>query len=166
MGLNFNADEVFEIAERIERNGAAFYRRAAELVSSAEAKDMMRKLAEMEEIHETNFKDMRRELLDKEVADTTFDPEGLAGGYIQALADGRVFNHKADPMRHFTPGIKVQDILHIAIGLERDSIVFYLGLKGIVPTEQGKSKIDNIIREEMRHITILNQQLTSIEQFE
>ena len=30
MGLDFNADEVFEIAEQIERNGAEFYRTAAE----------------------------------------------------------------------------------------------------------------------------------------
>ena len=26
MGIDFNADEVFEIAEQIERNGAKFYR--------------------------------------------------------------------------------------------------------------------------------------------
>lgn len=166
MGLRFNADEIFEIAEKIERNGAAFYRRAAEVVSGPEAKAMMRKLAEMEETHEAFFKELRRELVGKEVAAATFDPEGLAGAYIQALADGRVFNHKADPMRHFTPGIKVQDILHVAIGLERDSIIFYLGLKGIVPTELGQSKIDHIIREEMRHITILNQELTTMEAFE
>ncbi len=30
MPQRFNADEIFEIAEQIERNGAAFYRRAAE----------------------------------------------------------------------------------------------------------------------------------------
>jgi rubrerythrin len=27
--MNFNIDEVFEIAEQIERNGARFYRKAA-----------------------------------------------------------------------------------------------------------------------------------------
>ncbi len=31
MGVEFNAFEAFEIAEKIERNGARFYRRAAEL---------------------------------------------------------------------------------------------------------------------------------------
>ena len=30
MGIDFNADEVFEIAEQIERNGAKFYRNVAE----------------------------------------------------------------------------------------------------------------------------------------
>jgi len=29
MPQRFNEDEIFEIAEQIERNGAAFYRRAA-----------------------------------------------------------------------------------------------------------------------------------------
>lgn len=30
MSFNFNADEIFEMAEEIERNGAKFYRKAAE----------------------------------------------------------------------------------------------------------------------------------------
>ena len=33
MGYGFNADEIFEIAEQIERNGGAFYRRVAEMIS-------------------------------------------------------------------------------------------------------------------------------------
>ena len=33
MGITFNANEVFEMAEEIERNGAKFYRQAAEKAS-------------------------------------------------------------------------------------------------------------------------------------
>ncbi|MBF0205078.1 MAG: rubrerythrin, partial [Desulfamplus sp.] len=31
MAYNFNADEIFKVAIRIEENGAAFYRKAASL---------------------------------------------------------------------------------------------------------------------------------------
>ena len=31
MVANFNADDILAMAEQIERNGAAFYRRAAEI---------------------------------------------------------------------------------------------------------------------------------------
>ena len=34
MGWDFNADEIFEMAEQIERNGAKYYRNAAEFVST------------------------------------------------------------------------------------------------------------------------------------
>jgi rubrerythrin len=166
MGITFNADEIFQIAEKIERNGAAFYRKAAELVSDSKAKTTLVKLAEMEDTHEKTFNDMRRELAGRECAPATFDPEGLAGSYIRALAEGRVFNHQASPMRYFTPGITMEEILRIAIGLEKDSIIFYLGLKGIVPTELGKTKIDNIIKEEMRHVTMLNLELGAMEKTE
>ena len=36
MNYDFNADEIFEMAERLEKNGAAFYRNAAEAVSQAD----------------------------------------------------------------------------------------------------------------------------------
>ena len=38
MSYNFNADEIFEIAEQIERNGANFYRTAAENITDEDKK--------------------------------------------------------------------------------------------------------------------------------
>jgi hypothetical protein len=35
-------------------------------------------------------------------------------------------------------------------------------MKDLIPPELGKEKIDSIIREEMRHITLLNRQLMDI----
>ena len=36
MSYDFNADEIFEIAEQIERNGAKFYRNAAESIADTD----------------------------------------------------------------------------------------------------------------------------------
>ena len=41
MKLYFNADEVFEMAEDIERQGAAFYSKAAGLFSDTDIKNML-----------------------------------------------------------------------------------------------------------------------------
>ena len=49
----------------------------------------------------------------------------------------------------------IQEIIDIAIGLEKESILFYLGLKDFVPPEYGQDKLDRIIREEQRHIVQL-----------
>jgi rubrerythrin len=53
----------------------------------------------------------------------------------------------------------MKDILKAAIGAEKDSIVFYLGMKELVPAKLGKDKIDDIIKEEMSHIRLLSARL-------
>ena len=41
MSYDFNADEVFEIAEQIERNGAKFYRTSAENIADTNKKKLL-----------------------------------------------------------------------------------------------------------------------------
>ncbi|MCK4603454.1 MAG: hypothetical protein KAU41_01990, partial [Deltaproteobacteria bacterium] len=50
-------------------------------------------------------------------------------------------------------------ILWVAIGLEKASIIFYLGMKELVPESLGKKKIDDIMKEEMGHIRLLSNRL-------
>jgi rubrerythrin len=51
------------------------------------------------------------------------------------------------------------EILKAAIGIEKDSIAFYLGMKDMVSERRGKEKIEEIIREEMEHIRLLSHEL-------
>ena len=159
MNIAFNFDEVFEMAEQIERNGARFYRRAAEKFSGSAARDKLLELAAMEERHENTFAAIRAELAGSVHMESTFDPENQAALYLQAMADGKVFNYKKNPSDILSEEKTLEDILHIAIGLEKDSIVFYLGIKDMVPDIIGKDNIDFIIKEEMGHIIDLNNQL-------
>ena len=46
-----------------------------------------------------------------------------------------------------------------AILAEKDSIVFYLGMKDLVPEGLGQSRLDGIIKEEMSHINLLSRRL-------
>jgi rubrerythrin len=59
MSYDFNADEVFEMAEQLERNGAKFYHDAAEGDVGQSNKQMLLDLAAMEEAHEKTFKCFR-----------------------------------------------------------------------------------------------------------
>ena len=45
MAYVFNADEILEMAIQIEENGAAFYRKAAELQEDASDQDFLQRLA-------------------------------------------------------------------------------------------------------------------------
>jgi rubrerythrin len=156
MSLDFNADEVFEIAEQIERNGAKFYRSCAENITEEKNKQLLLNLAQMEDEHEQTFKMLRSELTQDDKALTTFDPDGQAEGYLKSLADTRVFYEKQIDTTSF------KEILKSAITAEKDSIVFYLGMKDVVPSHLGKEKLDGIIKEEMSHITLLSKELLEL----
>lgn len=162
MSLDFNADEIFKMAEQIERNGARFYRKAADGTDDTHSEQMLLDLAAMEDNHEKLFSLMRQDLSKAEREETTFDPYGEAAVYLRAMADGAVFDVKGDPSERLTGGETMEEILKIAIGLEKDSIVFYLGLKELVPERLGKPKVEAIIKEEMKHITDLNKTLDSL----
>ena len=155
MSYDFNANEVFEMAEQLERNGAKFYNDAARGDINPSHKKLLLKFAAMEVEHEKTFKKMKAELNEKEKASTVFDPQGEALMYLRALADTRVFFEKKIDLT------SMKEILKSAIEAEKDSIVFYLGMKDAVPEGLGKGKIDNIIKEEMGHIRLLSKELVS-----
>ncbi len=159
----FNIDEVFEMAEQIERNGVVFYNKAAEMFPEYTKKNILLKLAEMEKEHEKRFHQMRLDLAKKERELSQFlDPQGEAAAYLRAMVSGKVFDPKLDPTTKFNQVRSLSEVLRIAIDVEKDSIIFYLGLKEMIPQGLGKDKIDLIVREEMSHVTILNDLLEKL----
>ena len=154
MSFEFNADEVFEMAEQIERNGAEFYRNAADTVSGdPEGREFLIRLAEMEEDHEDVFADIRAGLSDEQRSATVADPNDDTLGYLRSLADTRVFFKKEIDTS------SMEEILKAAITTEKDSIAFYLGMKEMVSARRGQEKIEEIIKEEMDHIRLLSREL-------
>ena len=51
------------------------------------------------------------------------------------------------------------DVLRKAIELEKDAIIYYLGMKDAVPEDLGRDRIDRIIRQEMGHVVLLTARL-------
>jgi rubrerythrin len=156
MSFDFNADDIFEMAEQLERNGAKFYRDASENVADPQSKKFLTQLSQMEEQHEKTYQAMRTSLNEKEKVATIFDPEHEAVLYLRALADTRVFFQKTIDLK------SMKEILKAAIEAEKDSIVFYLGMKEVVPEGLGKNRIDGIIKEEMGHIRLLSKELVAL----
>jgi rubrerythrin len=144
------------MAEQMERNGAKFYKSASENVTDPQYQKFLIQLSQMEEQHEKTYKEMRVLLNEKEKVATIFDPEHEAVLYLRALADTRVFFQKTIDLT------SMKEILKAAIEAEKDSIVFYLGMKDVVPESLGKNRIDGIIKEEMGHIRLLSKELVSL----
>jgi len=162
MPITFNANETFEMAEEIERNGAKFYRKAAENTSDEETKKMLLDMADMEDGHLATFQEMRKQLSGQEKGWTVFDPDNQSVLYLQAMADARGFEGKITPTKELTGSETPKEILETALNSEKESIVFYFGLKGLVPVRAGRDKVEAIIVEELSHITTLLKQLKSL----
>ena len=162
MPITFNANEIFEMAEEMERNGARFYRKAAENASDNQTKQMLLDMADMEDGHLKTFKEMREELSGQEKGWTVFDPDNQSVLYLQAMADARGYEGKITPNEELTGSETPKEILETALNSEKESVVFYFGLKSLVPPKTGRDKVEAIIIEELSHITTLLNKLKSL----
>jgi rubrerythrin len=162
MGIKLNANEVFEMAEQIERNAAKFYRQAAGNSSGKDIKQMLLELADMEDGHQKTFAKMREQLGGGEKGWTVFDPEDQSVLYLQAMADSRGYEGKISPTKELTGSETIREVLEIALNSEKESVLFYFGLKDLVSAKAGKEKVEAIIKEELSHITTLLNSLNSL----
>ena len=160
MSKPFSADEVFEMAEQIERNGGRFYRAAAEKFPTV--RELLTTLAEWEDRHEKTFASMRAELAESGENKPVFDPDEQAQMYLRVMADGHIFNVKADPAEQLAGKDTPEEILKMAIDVERDSVAFYVGLTEAVSDKAGKERVTDIVREEISHVAILQHKLETL----
>ena len=161
MTVALNSIAAFEIAERIERNGAAFYRRAAEMFDAFRVSKILLDLAAWENKHEQVFARMRAQLPKRPaVPGAPGNEEALPEP--QVMAGLAVFGIRSDPADDLYGNESEEDILRMALQKEKDSIVFYHGLKDFVGDKADKAQIDRIIKEEMRHVVTLDELLNEI----
>ena len=81
---------------------------------------------------------------------------------MRSWADGHVFDAGSDPVKNLGSQDNMADILKTAIALEKESIIFYLGFKDALTREADRTKIDGIVKEEMKHIASLSTQLGAL----
>ena len=162
MAIKFNIDEILEMAERIEKNGAAFYRRAAQLHAASDDVEFLKELATMEDDHQATFAAMRRELSAVETEQTAWDPYDEQALYLQAMADGHGGEGDRKCIEMLTGSEPIVNVLLTAIVLEKKSIDFYFSLKGMIPARLGGDKLDKIIDEERGHMVVLAKKVKAL----
>jgi len=156
--LTYSAFEVFEIAEQVERNGAEFYRAAARLAGDSQVCKTLLDLAEWEIRHEKIFARMKCADAKPDRGPDTAESAGTLAA-PKAMAGLAVFSIKTRPSWQLRSESTQTDVLKAAVKNERDTAAFYNGLKNFVRAGAEQEKIDDIIREEMRHIAILERLL-------
>ena len=162
MSILFNAGEIFDIAIQIERNGAAFYHAAANVVADSKARAELLDLAKMEEGHEVVFSTLKSELIDSAEPPEWYDGEDEAALYLENFTEGKVFDMTLPVSFQITKETKLHTLLEFALQRERDSIAFFAGMQTLVPLAQGADKISAIIRQEMGHVTLISNRLAEL----
>ena len=156
MTVTLNVFEVFDLAEQIERNGTEFYRKAAEIFDDPEITELFLRLADWEAEHVKIFALMKKQLAESN-PETGKSPTDEVLPEKKMMAGLAVFGIRPDPAGELNGKENKAEIIKRAIEKEKDSIVFYSGLKDFTSTGVAKEKIDDIIKEELRHIKVLNE---------
>ena len=161
MVITYTADEVFEMAEETERNATEFYRQAAERCSNEETRKLLLDMSVTEDEHLKTFQNMREKLAEEEGL-SIFDPLGRSAMFLQSMADARSWEGRISPMQDFSGNETAKEIIEIALEAEKEMVVFYAGLKDMVYFKAGKDKVEEIIIEELGHISALIKKLKSL----
>ena len=155
MNTQINADYLLQMAERIEHNGADFYRMAAAYVRDDRTAQLLLRLADIEANHERIFAKMRKEL-GPQTGGLELDPKSETAEYLRELLAGKFFDVRTTPADLLRAKDSPQDILLTAIGLEKETLIFYEGVKRVL-RPQDQSAVEAVLREEMGHVTQLLQ---------
>ena len=141
MDASMKGYEVLEIAEKIERNGARFYRRAAAMVQDAQVSAFLVQLAQWESQHVKVFREMKERSVKQkwEIGDVASESRAVPDA--RSLAGLAVFGLQPNPADELTGQKTRADVLRIAIEKEKDSIVYYTGLKDLIPSEKDRKLI-------------------------
>ena len=156
--MKFNVDEIFEIAEQLERNGAEFYRKAAQIAPNDHARDLLNSLAAMEDEHERTFAQLRAQVVkEDERREAFYEGDDTAAMYLQAFADTQVFS--SAPFEDLKGTESLREILDKAILREKEAIVLFEGMRGSMHQPEDRDRVELIIRQEFEHISMLAEEM-------
>jgi rubrerythrin len=146
--LFFSGGEIIEVALQIERNGLAFYRSMAGSTEHGDVKNLFNHLADEEEKHIKSFQSLYKYF--KDYKPTIRDEEEYYD-YIRMLAEMNVFTKKEGIDEVLNKVKDKKDALDIAIGFEKESIIFFVEIKGLVREPQ-RDAVEELVHQEQEHL--------------
>lgn len=152
MASIFSGSEIVELGIQIEENGRDFYNALVKKSKHEKAKDVFKFLALEEEKHISVF----RGILDS--VGRYEPPEAYPGeyfAYMNALAGDYVFTKKKTGEVAAKKAASDAQAVDAGIGFEKDSILFYEGMKKVV-SEYDQGVVEEMIAQEQGHLRKLS----------
>jgi rubrerythrin len=147
----FGRAELYRIAMEMEKNGLAYYVAVADQAPDRDTRAVYEYLASAEKRHLRTFK--RLWTRTRKSPPGTY--RGEYGGYLKTLLKDTVFASSASD-RNRASRSSVAAALRTGIKAEKDSILFYSELIGIVSPDD-RDSLQRILNEEKRHLSRLTE---------
>jgi rubrerythrin len=143
-----NINDAIRTAIQMEKDGYAFYQKAAAQTSSDMGKTVFKSLAADELLHLEVF----QKIFDKNVGkDEWFELVNTSKKY----ADIQIFPKDLQKIEGANPDTNEIDALRIAIDSEKRAVEYYSKIRKHVTDDKVKKVIDEIIAQEKNHYQIL-----------
>ncbi len=147
----FTAEEILEMAIRLEQNGEAVYRRAMEKISDPEFLEMLDWISREEMKHAEWFADLKVNLADR--------PENPISEEMHKEMFEEMIGEQSFSLREvdFSEIDSMEELIRVFIEFEKDTILFYEMLQPFIQEEEALNHLKDIIAEENRHIDHLRE---------
>jgi len=155
--------EICNIAMDMEMEACAYYDAAASLSEKDALKRVFEKLARMEQGHLKHFENIEKSFW--KLKDSLSEGDVNLRTYLSTLIGQRsakTLNPRERVEKVIKSG-KPRKIIEDAIEKEKEAILIYLGLSNALGFQKARETVDQIITEEMNHIVILNNLLTTLD---
>jgi len=153
MGVLFSGRELVDIAIGIERNGLAFYKSLLESEKDTMTRGAYKYLADMEGQHIKTFQGMLNTAGEYGPPEMYTEEYDL---YLRALVDSVVFTNDQVARKMAENARSSAEAIQIALGAEKDSILFYMEMRDLVRSSD-RDLVNNIIEEEKSHLRRLTE---------
>jgi len=149
----FTAQDILDIAIRLEKNGEKTYRDARLHISNDALKTLLAWIAEEEHDHARWFSELKNRLTQGE--DHHLMAE-LSRALVEDVVQGQAFSlQEVDFGTIDSP----EKMLYTFIGFEDDTIAFYEVLKTFIDDAAIAAQLEQIILEEKKHMTTFQEML-------
>ncbi len=155
MARFFKAADAVQAAVDIEKKGEEFYAGLAKAAASQPLRELFIHLAGEEKKHELTFSALLSRLADTELP--AWSTEDEYAMYVGALVDSHSLFDAAGGAR-LAKGGSADEALRFAIAFEKDTLLFFMELKDLVP-DAHQPAVQALIEEERKHIRQLSAML-------
>ncbi len=142
----FTAEEVLDMAIRIERNGERIYRQAIEKAANPTMASLLGWMAEEERQHAEFFSDLKQRL-------GTSQPNPVADAFSHEILD-KLLGNQSFSLEEVDFGKieDVQELIGVFIEFEEDTVLFYQMLESFLQNDEAKQELSRVVAEENQHI--------------
>ena len=156
----FNILEITKIAMDMEKEGQAFYRKAAALTTDEKLSSMFILLAEQEKRHLELFFDLHKTFSEKNGINDEYIYDENVSLYMKALVENKVF--KEAELTRIKNMDSMKDALGLGINSEKNSILFYTEIIRNTKSTEVLGVLSLILAEEKKHLVDLTNIINTI----